>query len=106
MVFGAFKIGNSFMSSQGWQHFLDLCLSAKDRDTLAELFELFFTFEEKSSIETRCLIVKALLGEKTTQREIAKNFNVSIAKITRGSNELKRISPKLLRFLQKYLLQE
>lgn len=92
------------MTSKGWQHFLDLCLSAKDHKTLSELFELFLTPEEKSSIETRCLIVKALLEEKTTQRQIAKDFTVSIAKITRGSNELKRISPKLLLFLQKYLL--
>jgi Trp operon repressor len=28
---------------------------------------------------------------------------VSIAKITRGSNELKRISPKLILYLQKHL---
>ena len=92
------------MISKGWQQFLNLCLSAKDPQTLSDLFELFLTAEEKSSIETRCLIVKALLEEKITQRQMAKDFAVSIAKITRGSNELKRISPKLLSFLQKYLL--
>jgi TrpR family trp operon transcriptional repressor len=59
-----------------------------------------FTAEERSSLETRCLIIKALLDQKRTQREISEDLNVSIAKITRGSNELKRISPKLREYLQ------
>ena len=41
-------------------------------------------------METRCLIIKALLEKKAPQRQIAEELNVSIAKITRGSNELKR----------------
>ncbi len=51
----------------------------------------------------RYLIIKELLQKKKPQRQIAKDLNVSIAKITRGSNELKRMHPKLLQFLKKNL---
>jgi TrpR family trp operon transcriptional repressor len=55
-------------------------------------------------LEMRCLIIKALLDQKNPQREIAENLKVSIAKITRGSNELKRISPQLKAYLEMILL--
>lgn len=87
----------------GWQLFLKLCLNAQNEKVLGELLELFFTPEEKSSIETRCLIIQALLAKKNTQREMSRDLKVSIAKITRGSNEIKRISPELKRFLEEYL---
>ncbi len=88
----------------GWDSFLDLCKSAENNTILTELFELLLTPEEKSSIETRCLIVQALLEQKKAQRQISSELHVSIAKITRGSNELKRISAQLKQFLQKKLL--
>ena len=59
------------------------------------------TQEEKESIATRCLIVVELLKQEKTQRAIAEYSHVSIAKITRGSNELKRMPPKLIEFLRK-----
>lgn len=92
------------MSHKGWRYFLELCLVAENEKNLSELFDLFLTPEEKSSIETRCLIVKALLEQKKAQRQISSDLSVSIAKITRGSNELKRISPKLIQFLRQNLL--
>lgn len=92
------------MNQKGWRCFLELCLGAEDEKMLSELFDLLLTPEEKSSLETRCLIVKALLDQQKTQRQIASELQVSIAKITRGSNELKRISPKLKQYLLKYKL--
>lgn len=92
------------MSQDGWQCFLKLCLSAKDEDVLSELLELILTPEEHESIKTRCLIIKALMEHKQTQRQISDDLKVSIAKITRGSNELKRISPEMIAYLEKYLL--
>jgi TrpR family trp operon transcriptional repressor len=91
------------MNTKGWRCFLDLCLATKDEKMLSELFDLLLTHEEKSSIETRCLIVKALLDQKAPQRQISDTLNVSIAKITRGSNELKRISAKLKNHLKEYV---
>lgn len=92
------------MSQNGWQLFLKLCQSAKDEKILSELMTLFLTPEEQESLKTRCLIIQALLEHKSPQRQISEDLKVSIAKITRGSNELKRISPELLNFLRKYLL--
>jgi len=84
----------------GWRGFINLCQSSKDAAALEQLFDLFLTPEEKENLNTRYLIVKELLQDDRTQREIAKALNVSIAKITRGSNELKRIDKKLLQYLK------
>lgn len=91
------------MTKNGWHSFIELCMSADNKEILSDIFDLFLTPEEKSSIETRCLIVKALLEKKKTQRSMSEDLKVSIAKITRGSNELKRISPKLIHYLQQHL---
>jgi TrpR family trp operon transcriptional repressor len=80
--------------------FIDLCLSSRNERLFEALFDLFLTEEEKSDLALRYLIVKELLKKEKSQREIAKNLNVSIAKITRGSNELKRIDEKLLKHLK------
>jgi TrpR family trp operon transcriptional repressor len=84
------------MNKEGWNGFLDLCLSTPDKKDLILLFDLFLTEEEKENLALRYLIIKELILQNKTQREIAKELHVSIAKITRGSNELKRINPKLL----------
>lgn len=94
------------MTSKGWLCFLDLCSAVKDKDMLSELFDCLLTPEEKSSIETRCLIIKSLLDQDKSQRQMSEDLQVSIAKITRGSNQLKRISPQLKQFLLHYPLNE
>ena len=88
---------------EGWQGFIDLCLNSPGKKELAPLLDLFLTMEEKASLATRYLIVQELLREQKTQRQIAKELNVSIAKITRGSNELKRMSPALITYLRSVL---
>ena len=92
------------MNQQGWNYFLKLCHNVKDEKILSELFDLLLTLEEKQSIEMRCLIVKELLSQQKVQRRISQDLNVSIAKITRGSNELKRISNKLKQYLLSILV--
>jgi TrpR family trp operon transcriptional repressor len=88
------------MNKEGWNDFLELCLSTSEKKDLDALFDLFFTPEEKDNLALRYLIIRELLLQKNSQREIAKKLNVSIAKITRGSNELKRIPPKFLAYLR------
>ena len=88
------------MNEDGWRYFLKLCMSTQDEHILSELFELLFTPEEKTGMETRSLIIRELLQKQKNQRQISADLNVSIAKITRGSNELKRRSPQLLQYLQ------
>ena len=85
----------------GWRSFLDLCLKAKSQKELGELLEFFLTHTERSEISARCLIIRELLMGKKSQREMAKDLKVSIAKITRGSNILKTISADLRKVLEK-----
>jgi TrpR family transcriptional regulator, trp operon repressor len=87
-------------SEDGWKGFLELCSKIEDPKVFNLFFELFFTFEERSTMASRYLIIKALLEEKLTQREMAEKYQVSIAQITRGSNALKIIGPKLKNFLK------
>lgn len=84
----------------GWRGFLKLCLEAKSPKALDELFGLFLTAEERADMATRFTIVRELVRGKKTQREMAKDLKVSIAKITRGSNSLKIISKDLRRLLE------
>lgn len=85
----------------GWQAFIGLCSHFKRAEELKELFDLFFTLEEKEDIAKRFGILKALVSEEATQREIAEKLQVSISKITRGSNALKIISSHLREALKK-----
>lgn len=87
-----------------WKSFLTLCLKAKSPDELSSLFDCFLTIEEREAITDRYTIVKALLESKLTQRDMSEKLKVSIAKITRGSNALKAIDPKLKSFLEKNIV--
>ena len=84
-----------------WKNFIALCLKSKDSDELARLLDCFLTPEEKNAISDRYAIINALLENKLTQRELSAKLHVSIAKITRGSNALKSIDPKLKLFLNR-----
>jgi TrpR family trp operon transcriptional repressor len=88
-------------SEDGWQFFIELCGKFSGSEELEELFDLFFTLEEKEVLAKRYGLVKALLKEELTQREIAEVEGVSISKITRGSNALKIISQQLREALKK-----
>ncbi|MCX7120947.1 MAG: trp operon repressor [Gammaproteobacteria bacterium] len=86
---------------QDWKNFLTLCLKAKSPEELSTLFDCFLTIEEKDSIADRYAIIKALLENKLTQRDMSDKLNVSIAKITRGSNALKLMDSKHRLLLEK-----
>lgn len=91
------------MKSDDWNHFLTLCRSAKNNTELSQILDFFLTYDEKENVIDRLLITKSLLKGKETQREIAENLGVSIAKITRGSNALKTIHSDLRVILQSRL---
>ena len=91
------------ITKSGWREFLKLCSKIRTPEEFEQVFDLFLTIEEKETLASRYLIIKALMEEKLTQREIADIFKVSIAQITRGSNALKIISPKLREVLKKKL---
>lgn len=87
----------------GWSDFLELCSKIKTPEAFNSFFALFLTFEERETMGSRYLIIKALLEGQLTQREIAEAYKVSIAQITRGSNALKIIDPDFKKILEKKL---
>jgi TrpR family transcriptional regulator, trp operon repressor len=87
-------------SNKGKAGFLALCAEIKDNKDLDAWFDLFFTEEEKKALAHRYLIVQALLENKT-QRQIAAELKVSIAKITRGSHSLKILNATFKKRLQR-----
>ena len=91
------------MDKDGWQKFLDLMVDMDNPRELDELSKLLFTPEERDAISKRIRIIEELMKDEKTQREIAADHHVSIAKITRGSNALKEVTPKMKRFLKKKL---
>jgi TrpR family trp operon transcriptional repressor len=87
-------------SKECLQEFAKLCRETQSETQLLELFDLFFTPDEIDNLKLRYSIVQALLQQTKPQRQIAKELNVSIAKITRGSNELKRLNQAFLQYLK------
>lgn len=87
----------------GWRGFLKLCSTIKSPEVFEQLFNLFLTIEEKETLASRFLIIKALLEGILTQREIAEKYKVSIAQITRGSNAIKVIPSELRALLKSRL---
>jgi len=88
------------MDKDGWRNFLQILAQEQDPKRLEVLSLLLFTAEERESLASRIRIIEELLKGKMTQREIAKKYGVSIAKITRGSNALKEVSEEMKKFLQ------
>ncbi|MBA2728559.1 MAG: trp operon repressor [Parachlamydiaceae bacterium] len=87
-------------TKESWRSFLELCSKIHTPDELGRFFDLFLTHEEKETMSSRYLIIKSLIEDQVTQREISRQYHVSIAQITRGSNALKIIDPKLKKLLK------
>ena len=87
------------MKKKAWQDFIRLCRHTGSDQELKSLFELLFTKAEQDQLAMRVELLRALLKADKPQRAIAEDLQISIAKITRGSNALKSISPQLRRFL-------
>lgn len=90
------------MHHNNWELFIKLCRQAKKKDCLDLLLHFLLTPEERAQVSARVSLIQALL-QKTTQRDIAEQLGISISKITRGSNALKNIDPKLEEFLTEEL---
>ncbi len=84
----------------GWRGFIRKCLKVKTEEEFNTFFHVFLTAGEREELAGRYWIIKELLKEEKTQREIAAHYGISIAKISRGSNALKTIEPNLKKFLE------
>ncbi|WP_028864614.1 trp operon repressor [Psychromonas aquimarina] len=75
-------------------------------EDLTLLLPLLLSPEELNAVNGRILVYKELLLGEKSQREIAKEYKISIATITRGSNNLKSMSSAEIKLLQKLLIKE
>lgn len=81
---------------------INLIEQAPKKKARHEIWELFFTPMELDQLCARYEIIKGLTLENITQRDLSAKLKLSVAKITRGSNELKRRSPQLKEYLSEY----
>ncbi len=82
-----------------------LLLKAQKANLLGELLLFLLTPGELDDLYKRLDLVSGILEGAQTQRELSANVGISIAKVTRGSNELKRCSIELKSFLEKHLIK-
>lgn len=71
----------------------------QDEQLIFDFFGCLFTRAELKDFAKRWSLVKEL-GEGTTQREIARKYNMSLCNITRGSRELKKDNSAFRTFLE------
>ncbi len=76
-----------------WDLVLEKILSHDNYEELSVLFQLLLTEEERSAIAGRLKVFQLLLAGELSQRQIAAEYEVSIATITRCSNYLKHMTP-------------
>jgi TrpR family transcriptional regulator, trp operon repressor len=89
--------------SDGWKPFIDCCNKTNKNNKLDELLSIFLTHEERLAIADRYVIIKDLLDGELSQRELSRQRQVSIAKITRGSNVLKTMDEQTVNWLKKLM---
>ncbi|WP_108944294.1 trp operon repressor [Shewanella halifaxensis] len=75
-----------------WDSVLEKVLLQPDHSSLTVLFELLLTEEERSAVAGRLKVFQMLLQGEMSQRQIAHEYQISIATITRCSNYLKHMT--------------
>ena len=78
----------------------ELITNLKTQEEVCKFFAEIFTPAEIKTLSKRWRILKSL-SQNETQREIAKNYNVSLCKVTRGAKILKDKDAITTRFLTK-----
>lgn len=88
-------IENSF------EELVQIFTDINDKDFMKDFMECLFTPAERQDFSNRWTLVKEI-DKGTTQRDIAKKFNMSLCKITRGSKELNKEDSAFRTVLEKY----
>ena len=88
---------------ESYNELCSLIAKTTDEKFLKDFFSCLFTQTERSDFAMRWLLVKEIkgTGKEHTQREIAKKFNMSLCKITRGSKELQKEDSAFVKMLEK-----
>ncbi|WP_298442655.1 trp operon repressor [uncultured Ferrimonas sp.] len=80
------------MTEQRWQDVLQLLGQQKATDQLDQVLGLLLSHDERQSLGGRLAVIRALLDGELSQRQISAQLEVSIATITRASNNLKTMT--------------
>ncbi|WP_110456571.1 trp operon repressor [Shewanella algidipiscicola] len=75
-----------------WDLVLNKVMIHQEQGALDALFDLLLTEEERSAVAGRLKVFQALLQGEMSQRQMAAEFEISIATITRCSNYLKHMT--------------
>lgn len=86
-----------------WQDFANVIKQAVQEERLDTFCALFLTADERESLGLRLQIVRELLQNKASQREIQQILNTSAATITRGSNMLKVMPADFVNWINEQL---
>lgn len=89
------------LSDTSFEELVKIFTDIKDEKFMKDFMECLFTPAERADFANRWTLVKEI-DKGTTQREIAKQFNMSLCKITRGSKELNKADSAFRKVLEKY----
>ena len=81
------------------ESFAKVLLGLKEMRDVNEFLNLFLTKSERESVLKRYKILVLLLKAKSTQREVSKQLNLSISKVTAGSKALQNTSQNMRKLL-------
>lgn len=90
--------------NNNWHDLIQLFSAVDDAPSIEKLLQVLFTHDERNDMAKRVQIIRGLLKGDKTQRQLAHELNVSIAKITRGSNALKSVDDEVRALLNKTIL--
>ena len=88
------------LDNNNWQEFVKVCNAIESLDELNMFFDTLLTVSEKIELAKRLTILRELLTSNRTQRDLAKQLQVSLANVTRGSNVLKNTNFDLKKILK------
>ena len=86
--------------SKNWDDFIELLMGVESLAEMKSFLRLFLASEERKHIIDRYLTMQELIKKEKPQRQISKDLNVSIAKITRCSNSLKEADVRVIQRLK------
>ena len=93
------------IKSTSFDELVKIFTDINDEKFMKDFMECLFTPAEREDFANRWTLVKEI-DKGTTQREIAKNFNMSLCKITRGSKELSKEDSAFRKVIEMYKINK
>ena len=86
-----------------WNALVTLMRGTKSDRQMSDLLKVLLTHSECESVAKRVQLLGALISEEQSQRSIAANLGLSIAKVTTGSKALQKAAPSAKVLLEEFL---